>query len=116
MDINLSLSFNEQGNTSLASEVKHIRDLIEQILFTSPGERVNRPTFGCGLSQMVFEPNSTELAATTQYLIQGALNQWLGELIEVRQAEVRAEENSLVVNIVYKHIRSQQIQQIQISR
>ena len=62
----------------------HIRDLIEQVLFTSPGERVMRPDFGSGLLALVFEPNSTTLAATTQFLVQGALQQHLSHLIAVQ--------------------------------
>ena len=67
----------------------HIRDLIEQVLFTAPGERVNRPNFGSGLLQLVFAPNSDELAAATQFLVQGALQQWLGDLIQVEGVERR---------------------------
>ena len=66
------------------------RDLIEQLLFTVPGERVNRPDFGCGLMQLVFAPNSVELAATLQALVQGALQQWLGNLMRID--EVSADE------------------------
>ena len=81
--------------------------MIEQVLFTSPGERVNRPTFGSGLMQLVFQPNSDELVATTQFLVQGALQQWLGDLIEVNELEVQHIDSSLLVNISYT-IRSTQ--------
>src|SRR5688500_19081155 len=63
--------------TRRSSDLRHIRDMIEQVLFTSPGERVNRPTFGSGLMQMVFQPNSDEMAAAIQFLVQGSLQQWL---------------------------------------
>ena len=80
---------------------EHVRDLIYQVLFTAPGERVNRPEFGCGLKQLVFMPNSDALAAATQQLVQGALLRWLNEVITVEQVNVRADESSLTVRVVY---------------
>lgn len=87
-------------------EARWIRGLIEQVLFTAPGERVMRPEFGSGLRELVFAPNSPELAATTQFLVQGALQQWLGELIAVEGVEVSAVESRLSVTIVYRIRRS----------
>lgn len=77
------------GRTADVDYDQHIRQLIEQLLFTSPGERVNRPDFGTGLSQMVFAPNSDELATATEYLVQGALQQWLAELIHVESVQIK---------------------------
>ncbi len=98
----------DRGRTAEAGEEKHIRDLIEQLLFTSPGERVNRPTFGTGLLQLVFAPNSPELAATTQLMVQGALQQWLGELIHVEAVEVQSEAATLQVTVRYLTRRTQE--------
>ena len=93
--------FDTRGRTAETSEDEHIRDLIEQVLFTAPGERVNRPTFGCGLMQLVFAPNSDALAATSQFLVQGALQQWLGDLIVVESVQVEADDSTLRVTIQY---------------
>ncbi len=90
-----------QGRTAQADEQVWIRGLIEQVLFTAPGERVMRPDFGSGLHQLVFAPNSPELAATTQALVQGALQQWLGELIVTEAVEVEAVESTLTVTVRY---------------
>lgn len=79
----------------------HVRDLIHQVLFTSPGERVNRPDFGCGLKTLVFAPASDALAAATQVLVQGSLQKWLEQEIQVEAVDVRAEEARLVVTVVY---------------
>ena len=76
--------------------------MIEQILFTSPGERPNRPSFGCGVKQLLFQPNSDELAATTQFLIQGALQQWMSELIEVQEIQVDNRDSSLQITVRYR--------------
>lgn len=81
--------------------VGRIGKLIEQILFVSPGERVNRPDFGSGLLGMVFEPNSPELAAALKFTIQAGLQRWLGDLIEVRALEVTSEDASLRVLVQY---------------
>ena len=98
--------FDDRGGTREADEAAWIRGLVEQVLFTSPGERVMRPDFGCGLAQLVFAPNSPELAATTQYLVQGALQQWLGELITVEAVAVEAEDATLRVTVQYLINRS----------
>lgn len=93
--------FDGRGRTAVTSRDDHIRDLIEQVLFTSPGERVMRPDFGSGLLELVFEPNSTVLAATTQMLVQGALQHHLSHLIAVQGVEVVNDEGALRVNVSY---------------
>jgi phage baseplate assembly protein W len=90
-----------RGRTAETDEADHVRDLIHQVLFTSPGERVNRPDFGCGLKQMVFMPNSDALAAATQLLVQGALQRWLEPVIQVERVEVRTHEEELRVTVEY---------------
>jgi len=116
MQIDYPFHFDDRGCTAQAKEEKHIRDLIEQVLFTSPGERVNQPDFGCGLMQLVFAPNSDELATATKYLVQGALQQWLGELIEVQAVEVISEDSTIEVTVQYLIKRNQQRQVEQFSR
>jgi phage baseplate assembly protein W len=97
-----------RGRTASVAEDLHIRQMIEQVLFTSPGERVNRPTFGSGINQILFAPNSTELAAATQFLVQGSLQQWLGDLIHVEDVKITNEDSSLVVIVRYVVKSSQQ--------
>jgi phage baseplate assembly protein W len=100
--------FDATGRTAETGADDYIRDLIEQVLFTVPGERVNRPTFGCGVLQLVFAPNGDELAATAQFLIQGALQQWLGDLIEVEAVDVASEEGTLRIVLRFVVRRTQQ--------
>jgi phage baseplate assembly protein W len=116
MNIDYPYHFDGLGRTASADDPKHIRDLIEQLLFTIPGERVNRPDFGCGLMQLVFAPNSGELAAATQFLVQGSLQQWLGDLIQVESVELNSEESTLSVKIHYIIKRSQERQLAQFIR
>jgi len=97
--------FDGRGRTAVTDDADHVRDLIEQVLFTSPGERVMRPDFGSGLLAMVFEPNSTAIAATAQMLIQGALQQYLGEIIAVQTVEVEAVDSTFRVNVRYALLR-----------
>ena len=82
--------------------------MIEQVLFISPGERVNRPDFGSGLLSFVFQPMNDERAAACQFLVQGEIQQWLGDLIEVEAVEVAAEEATLNVTVRYRILRTQQ--------
>jgi len=108
MNIDFPFHFDGRGRTAEADYPKHIRNLIEQLLFTNPGERVNRPDFGSGLLQMVFAPNSTAMAATLQMTAQAALQQWLGDVIEVRSFEVSVEESTLRVELKYLIKRTQE--------
>ena len=99
-----------RGRTAETSGDDHLRDLIEQVLFTAPGERVMRPDFGCGLAQLVFEPNSVTLAATTQMLVQAALLQHLSHLIAVNDVSVEADDAALRVNVGYTVLEDGRVQ------
>ncbi len=101
MNIDFPFHFDGRGRTAATDDDDHIRDMIEQLLFTSPGERVNRPDFGSGLLQMVFAPNSPELAAALQYTAQAALQRYLGDVIDLQSLEVTARESTLGVVVKY---------------
>ena len=116
MNIDYPFYIDYRGRTASTSTDDHIRDMIEQVLFTSPGERPNRPTFGCGLLQLVFAPNSPELAAATQFLVQGSLQQWLGDVIQVDAVQVESQDSAIRVNVVYTVRRTQQKQTAQFAR
>lgn len=92
------------GRNASTSGDAYIRDLIEQVLFTSPGERVNRPDFGCGLLQLVFLPNSEPLASATRMTVQGALQRWLGDVIRVLEVDVEARDEQLRVEVAYERL------------
>lgn len=111
MNVAFPYQFDLTGRTAQAADNQHIRDLIEQVLFTAPGERVNRPDFGCGLLQLVFAPNSAELATASQFLVQGALQQQLGDIIILNNVTVSANDSSLTVTVQYT-VRSTQQQQV----
>ncbi|AGK51102.1 MULTISPECIES: GPW/gp25 family protein [Burkholderia] len=100
-DLAFPYRFDALGRTAAAARDDHIRDLIEQVLFTAPGERVMRPDFGSGLLALVFEPNSTTLAATTQMLVQAALQQYLAGLVAVQSVDVLNDDGALRVELRY---------------
>lgn len=110
MNIGYPFRIDGSGRTAAESEQDHIRDLIEQVLFTTPGERVNRPDFGSGLTQLVFGATNDEMMAATQVLIQASLQQWLSDLIEVEAVEVRSHEGILNITVRYTVRRSQEQQ------
>lgn len=116
MQIDFPFHTDNRGRTGSTDPDDHVRDLIEQVLFTTPGERVNRPDFGSGLLQLVFAPTSPELAATTQFLVQGALQQWLGDVIVVEGVEVEASGGRVEVVVQYVLRRSQERQVARFSR
>lgn len=101
MQIDYPFHFDGRGRTATADESDHLRDLIEQVLFTLPGERVNRPEFGSPLLQLTFAPLSDELASATQFMVQGALQQWLGDRIAVEEVRVTREDATLRVLVQF---------------
>ena len=99
-NVNFPYQFDGLGRTKdLADE--YVRQLVEQVLFTSPGERVNLPDFGSGLLQLPFAPNSVEMAAATQFTVQAALQKWLSSYIKVQSVVAAAEEAVLKVTVTY---------------
>lgn len=108
MNIAFPYSTDAAGKTAQADAGTHLEDMIEQLLFTAPGERVNRPTFGAGTVQLVFEPNSEMLAAVQQQAIQAGLQQWLSDLIRVSAVTVTSEEATVQVTVAYTVLASQQ--------
>src|SRR3954454_14123632 len=108
MDIDYPYHFDAQGRTATADPDAHVRELIEQVLFTAPGERVNRPEFGCGLPQLVFAPNSDELSSALEFLIRGSLQKWLGDLITVERLALTHEHGVLRVTLQYCVRRTQE--------
>ncbi len=108
MNVDFPYHFDGRGRTASTNDDDHIRDMIEQLLFTNPGERVNRSDFGSGLLQMVFAPNSPELAAALQFTMQAALQRYLGDLIDLKSLEVSAQESTLRVVVKYLVRRTQE--------
>ncbi|HEX8620582.1 MAG TPA: GPW/gp25 family protein [Allosphingosinicella sp.] len=89
------------GATARSGHDEHIRDLIEAVLFTRRGERVNRPDFGAGIAELVFAENAPEMAAAAQHMVQAALQQWLSGLIEIRGVDTWSEDSLLSVTVRY---------------
>jgi phage baseplate assembly protein W len=116
MSIDFPYRFDARGRTAETDRDEHIRDLIEAVLFTSPGERVNRPTFGSGLMQQVFAPNNDTVAAAMQFVVRGALQQWLGDLIEIADVQVESEDAAISVTVQYVVRRTQEQRVAQFTR
>lgn len=95
------IQFDASGRTAGADRDTYVRGLIEQVLLTSPGERVRRPTFGAGLLHAVFAPGGPDLAAAAQDLVQSSLHEWLGDIIDVEGVEVQSDDASLRVLVRY---------------
>ncbi len=104
------------GLVATANPKDHVEQLIEELLFTMPGERVNRPDFGTPVEQLVFRSGGDELATAAQFMIQGALQQWLGDIIQVQAVQVTAADSTLTVTIQYLVRETQQTQVAQFSR
>ena len=101
LNIAFPYQFDGRGRTAAAATPDYVTQLVEQTLFTSPGERVNLPDFGSGLLQLPFAPNSTEMAAATQFAVQGALQKWLGGYLKVQSVTASAQDSVLTVTVSY---------------
>jgi uncharacterized protein len=112
--ISYPFQIDKRGRTALVSkEEDYIHQLIEQVLFTSQGERVNRPTFGSNLNQLVFAPNSDDIVTATQLLVQAALQEWLTDFIQVEFVQVTGENSLMRISVQYRTKRTQQRQVVQ---
>jgi phage baseplate assembly protein W len=116
MDVDFPFQFDHRGRTAQTARDDHVRDMIEQLLFTNPGERVNNPDFGSGLLQMVFAPNSPELAATLQFTTQAALQRWLADVIDLHDLQVGADDEVLNVLVQYSVKRTGEVRTDQFAR
>ena len=99
--LSFPLRFDDRGHTAVVPYERHVRDMIEQLLFTTPGERVNRPDLGSGVMQLVFGAASPELASALEFTLQAALQKWLGDVITVDELEVSAEDSTLRITVGY---------------
>ena len=93
---------NPHGRVATVGWEQHVEEMIEQVLFTAPGERVNRPDFGCGVQLLVFAPENTALVAATQFLIQGSLTRWLGDVITLEAVTVSPSDSTLEITVAYR--------------
>lgn len=100
------LRLDSRGRTDLVDDEAYLRGLVEQVLFTRPGERVNRPDLGSGVDRLVFAPTDDALARSTSALVHGALQQWLGDLLRIEEVEVRSVDSTLHVTIVYAPLQA----------
>jgi uncharacterized protein len=107
MTVDFPWGLDGRGRTAVTDDDDHIRDLIEQVLFTAPGERVMRPDFGSGLLAMVFEPGGPEAAVAAQYLVQAALDRELGDVVALQSVQVEAIDAAIVVTVSYVVRRTQ---------
>ena len=110
MQISYPFRVSEHGRVATTDYESHVYQMIEQLLFTAPGERVNLPTYGCAVQVLVFASNSPELATATQALVHGALQQWLGDVIKVEAVQVGSADSTLSITVQYTIIRTQRRQ------
>jgi uncharacterized protein len=104
MNLAFPLRIADDRRLATAATAEHIRDMIEQLLFTNPGERVNRPDFGSGIFQLLFAPNSPELAATVQFTALAALQRYLGDVVEIVSLDVTSLDATLAIDLAYRII------------
>ena len=101
MHIAFPFKLDRLGLAVTAGEMEYVEGLIEQILFTRPGERVNQPEFGCGVQALVFGPVTFELATAIRARIEAAMQRWLSVPLHVEATEVDQQDSTLTIHITY---------------
>lgn len=102
MPVSFPFRMDSNGQTAAPADFAGwVREILEMVLFTAPGERVMRPSFGTGVHQLVFAPASDEMASAAQHLVRSALQQWLADWLEVQEVSVSAEDHRLTVTVTY---------------
>lgn len=89
------------GHTATSDLAEYVEALVRLVLETSPGERVNRPTFGAGLENMLFEGLNSALAAAAETLIRGKIVQFLGDVLTIDTLTTQASGESLTISLTY---------------
>jgi uncharacterized protein len=116
MNVAAPIQFDPSGRTSLADDDAHILQMIEMLLFTAPGERVNRPDFGCRILQLIFAGNSPELAEAVKFSVQADLQRWLGDLIELRSLQASSEDSTIRLSVQYLVRLTGEVREVQMFR
>lgn len=94
----------DRGLGTLSDEqdfAAHVEQLIKQVLLTSPGERINRPDFGCGLRRLVFAPNNPAAASLLKVSVRHSLETWLSDVISVEDVSAESSDATLSLKIRY---------------
>jgi phage baseplate assembly protein W len=102
VEIGFPYHLDDRGRTATVDYEDHVRQMLEVLLLTRAGERVNRPDFGCGLLDLVFGPSSPEVAAALNVTITAAVGRWLGDVISLTTVDVTAQDSALVVSLGYR--------------
>lgn len=105
-----------RGRSRDASDAEHVRQLVELVLLTAPGERVNRPDFGSGLMRLVFAAGGAELTGSIEGLARGALQQALGDLIRVERLDVASNEETLRITVIYTDLETQRREVVRVDQ
>lgn len=103
------------GRTAQTDPAHRIEQLLEQILFVSPGERVNRPEFGSPLLNLTFAARTNELTTAIEALVQGSLRKWIGDAVEIEDVDVSVQQSVVVVAVRYVDPRTGAPRQIRVS-
>lgn len=112
LEVGFPFQLDTRGRVFDPGYEEHVRQMIELVLFTSPGERVNRPDFGCGLLELVFSPETEQETTVTRHLVQTSLQRWLGEVISVREVDIAIRDTELDIRIAYELLDHENQEQI----
>lgn len=93
----------DESGAAKSNRARHVREQIEQVLFTNPLERVFRPEFGAGVQALVFEPNSPALQGLTRQRLLASLTLALQGEVDPKtlQVDVESEDEKLRILISY---------------
>lgn len=100
--VSFPLRLDGYGRSATVPTDMAVRELLAELLFTSPGERLNRPQLGCGLIELIFDASTDELRAATQFQVTATIQQWLGDVLTVAGVEIRSSGAAIEVTVKYR--------------
>lgn len=105
-----------RGRSAVVDHDTHARELVEQVLFTAPGERVVRPEFGAGVHQLLFAPAGDTIAAATEASVRSALQRWVGDVVEVADVAVEHAGSRVQITVRYRVLATDRTEEAAFTR
>ena len=115
MNLAFPLTIDSRGYSGAVNGSSYVKQLIEQVLFTYPGERVNQPGFGTPIANLVFDNLTEELAQVVKEMVLGALQQNLADRVLIEDVAVEVEENQLIVTVRYTELQDNRTETVQLA-
>jgi phage baseplate assembly protein W len=113
-DPEAGLAISPTGGIATVSDRAAIRQAILLLLSTRPGERVMRPTYGCDLSRLVFQPNDATTAGLAVHYVRQALLRFEPrvEIVSLDAEEDPGDPGRLLIRLDYRRKATRELERL----